>query len=107
VETGDVGSNKQVAWYPLTLAVEGKVAMLRVAKRLNSEKGHRMFQTKGLRLEDSGTRTCILLGSSEPELEPLTVDDCLIVRSHNKRLLVAAEIFAQFLLLRNRNTNKP
>ena len=31
VETGDWGSNKQFAWYPLT--VEGKVAMLRVAKR--------------------------------------------------------------------------
>jgi hypothetical protein len=31
VETGDWGSNKQLARYPLT--VEGKVAMMRVAER--------------------------------------------------------------------------
>jgi hypothetical protein len=39
VETGDMGSNKQVAWYPLT--VEGKVAMLRVAKREEAEERKR------------------------------------------------------------------
>jgi hypothetical protein len=49
VETGDWGSNKQFACYPLT--VEGKVAMLRVAKReerrkkegKNEMEGHGMW----------------------------------------------------------------
>jgi len=37
VETGDWGSNKQFAWYPLT--VEGKVAMLTVAEREERQNG--------------------------------------------------------------------
>ena len=48
METGDWGSNKQFAWY--LLMVEGKVAMLRVAKQeehrkeaKNEIKGHRML----------------------------------------------------------------
>ena len=46
METGDWGSNKQLAWYPLTVA--GKVAMLRFAERehwkgKNEMEGHRML----------------------------------------------------------------
>ena len=47
METGNWGSNKQLARYPLT--VEGKVAMLRVAEReerrngKNEMEGHRML----------------------------------------------------------------
>ena len=45
METGDWVSNKQLAWYPLTVA--GKVAMLRVAERehwegKNEMEGHRI-----------------------------------------------------------------
>jgi len=46
METGNWGSNKQLARYPLT--VEGKVAMLRVAEREERRKGKNEMEGHGM-----------------------------------------------------------
>ena len=54
METGDWGSNKQFAWYLLT--VEGKVAMLRVAKREECRKKEAKNEIEGHRMLSAGKK---------------------------------------------------